>query len=120
LIQLDCEHDVQMKRAEYAERLSKQWMTVLTDVVANPLAGGAAIMTEKEFAEVVEKIVAERKSAAEKLEKLLEEKVRDGDAFERMEHFETLRKRLELDADRIFAGKATPTADNGAGAARDT
>ena len=36
-----------MKRAEYAERLSKQWMTILTDLMGSPLADGAAQLTPK-------------------------------------------------------------------------
>ncbi|MEV0607289.1 hypothetical protein AB0I61_13060 [Polymorphospora rubra] len=104
LIKLDCEHDVQMKRAEYAEQMSKQWLAILADLVGSPLADGAAQMTEKEFAAVVEKIVAERKAAAAKLDSLLEEKVRDGDAFDRAEHFELLKERLERFATSAFAG----------------
>jgi hypothetical protein len=102
LIKLDCEHDVQMRRAEYAERLSKQWATILTDLMGSPVADGAAEMTEKELAEVVGKIVSEQKAAAEKLEDLMTKKADDGDTFERSEHFDALRQRLERRADRLF------------------
>jgi hypothetical protein len=114
LIKLDCEHDVQMKRAEYAEQLSKQWTAILTDLVGSPLADGAAQMTEKELAAVVEKIMAERKAATAKLDSLLEEKVRDGDAFDRMEHFETLKDRLERQAAYTFTTGGGASAHNGA------
>jgi hypothetical protein len=102
LIKLDCEHDVQMRRAEYAEELSKHWTTILTDLVGSPVADGAAEMTEKELAEVVRKIVAEQKAASEKLEDLMTKKVEDGDTFERANHFDALRERLERRADRFF------------------
>jgi hypothetical protein len=119
LIKLDCEHDVQMKRAEYAERLSKQWLSVLTDLVGSPIANGAAQLTEKEFAEVVQSIMAERKASAEKLNTLLEDKVRDGDEFDRMEHFETLKERLEQQATFISAPPSGAAAHNGASSGRE-
>ena len=53
LIRLDCEHDVRVRRAEYTERLSRQWTDILTDLLGSPAAAGAAEMTEKELAEVV-------------------------------------------------------------------
>jgi hypothetical protein len=102
LIKLDCEHDVQMRRAEYAERLSRQWATILTDLMGSPVADGAAEMTEKDLAEVVRKIIAEQKAAAEKLEDLMTKKAEGDDAFERSEHFDALRERLERRADRLF------------------
>lgn len=108
LIKLDCEHEVQSKRAEYAEQLSKQWLAILTDLLGSPLADGAAKMTENEFAAVVEKIVAERKAAAAKLDGLLEEKVRDGEAFDRMENFELLKERLERFAETAFRDNGPP------------
>jgi hypothetical protein len=117
LIKLDCEHDVQMRRAEYAEKLSRQWSTILTDLMGSPVADGAAELTEKELAEVVRKIVAEQKAAAEKLEDLMTRKVDGGDTFERSEQFDALRERLERRADRPFDragaesvnGQNTPT-----------
>jgi hypothetical protein len=111
LIKLDCAHDVQMRRAEYAEELSRHWTTVLTGLLDSPVAGGAADMTETQLAEVVAKIVAEQRAAAEKLEDLMTKKVDAGDSFERSEHFEALRVRLERRADRLFDRPAAATAN---------
>lgn len=105
LIKLDCERTVSMERVKYAKALSSEWLAVLTDLVGSPIAEGAAQMTEKEFAEVVQKIMAERKAAGAKLDSLLEEKIRNGDAFDRMEHFDQLKERLERQS--AFNG-ATP------------
>jgi hypothetical protein len=102
LIRLDCEHDVKVRRAEYAERLSQRWTSILTGLLGSPVAGGAAEMTEKELSDVVRKLVAEQKAAAEKLEDLMAKKVADGDSFERSDHFDALRERLERRADRLF------------------
>lgn len=117
LIKLDCDHDVQMRRAEYAEKLSRQWATILTDLMGSPVADGAAELTEKELAEVVRKIVAEQKAAAQKLEDLMSKKVDDGDTFERMEHFEALRTRLERRADRPFEPSGAERSNGGPPAA---
>ncbi|WP_328478327.1 hypothetical protein [Actinoplanes sp. NBC_00393] len=114
LIKLDCEHDVQVRRAEYAEKMSKQWTAILTDLMGSPVADGAAEMTEKELFEVVRKIVAEQKAAAEKLEDLMARKAEESDNFERTDHFDALRERLERRADRQFAGADT-AAGNGSG-----
>ncbi|WP_250036079.1 hypothetical protein [Paractinoplanes maris] len=107
LIKIDCEHDVQTRRAEYAEKLSHQWATILADLLGSPVADGAAELTEKELADVVRKIVAERKAAADKLETLMTQKVTDGDAFERDDHFNALKERLERRADRMFEQPTT-------------
>jgi hypothetical protein len=115
LIKLDCEHDVQMKRAEYAERLSKHWTTILADLAGSPFADGAAEMTEKEFADVVRRIVVDRKAAAEKVEELLRKRADTGDDWEQSDYFAELRRRLERDEERLFA--ATP-ADGVAGGTR--
>jgi hypothetical protein len=105
LIKLDCEHTVQVKRAEYAEQLSHRWLEVLTDLVGSRLADSAAHMTASELAAVVEKIAAERRTAESKLESLLEQRIRDGDAFEQMEHFAALKEHLEHVASMTFVGK---------------
>jgi hypothetical protein len=109
LIKLDCEHDVQMRRADYAERLSRHWATILTDLVGSPFADGAAEMTEKEFADVVRKIMTERKAAAERVDELLRKRAEDGGEWERSDHFDELKKRLEREEDRLFA--RTPGSD---------
>lgn len=117
LIKLDCEHDLEMQRAAYAEALSKQWLSMLTDLTGSPLADGAAQMTEKRLAEVVQGIIAERKAAAEKLTDLLTEKFRDGDSFDREEHFQTLRRHLEHQAAYDAVRTGTTSTGNGQAAA---
>ncbi len=115
LIRLDCEHDVRVRRAEYTERLSRQWTDILTDLLGSPAAAGAAEMTEKELAEVVGRIVAEQRAAAEKLEDMMAEKANSTDMQERCEHFEQLRERLERRADGLFHSASTVPAGDGDG-----
>jgi hypothetical protein len=116
IIKLDCEHDIEMKRAKYAEALSRQWLDILSGIVDSPLAGGAAQLTQKEFAAVVEKIVAERKAFEERINVITESRANEGDPFERLEHFDRLVDRLQQMARPSFADGRHPP--NGT-AARD-
>ncbi|WP_050576948.1 hypothetical protein [Salinispora pacifica] len=115
LIRLDCEHDVRVRRAEYTERLSRQWTDILADLLGSPAAAGAAEMTEKELAEVVGRIVAEQRAAGEKLEDMMAEKANSSDMQERSEHFEQLRERLERRADGVVQPASTTPAGDGGG-----
>lgn len=115
LIRLDCEHDVRVRRAEYTERLSRQWTEILADLLGSPAAAGAAEMTEKELAEVVGRIVAEQRAAGEKLEDMMAEKANSSDMQERSEHFEQLRERLERRADGVVQPASTTPAGDGGG-----
>jgi hypothetical protein len=108
LVKLDYEHTVQLKRADNAEKLSRQWLTVLTNLAGSPMADGAAELTETEFAAVVAKIVREKKAAQAKYESLLEDGMRDGDAFDRMDHRRMLLERLE----RMVFTNSGPTGAN--------
>jgi hypothetical protein len=93
LIEIECAHDVEMKRAQLADRLSGQWLAVLEKLVADPLAAGAAKLTEQAFAEVVTGIKAEQKAAQDKLNELLEKMIStDAGPYERAESFDMLRE----------------------------
>ncbi|GAA3781226.1 hypothetical protein GCM10022225_82000 [Plantactinospora mayteni] len=90
LIKIDCEHDVDVKRAQYAERLSRQWLAVLEKLVGSPIADGAAQMTSEKLAKVVEKLVAEQKAETRRVHDLLNETIRNGEPFEQAEAFDVL------------------------------
>ena len=103
LIKLDCEHDVDVKRAQYADRLSRQWLSILEKLVESPVAGGAARMTNESLAAVVQELIAEQQATEQRLEDLLGERLRNGDAFEQATSFDILAERLKAQ------GRATPT-----------
>ncbi|MCO1594870.1 hypothetical protein M8C17_06785 [Micromonospora sp. RHAY321] len=109
LIKLDCEYDVDVKRAQYAERLSRQWLSILEKLVDSPVAGGAARMTNENLASVVQDLIAEQKATAQRLEDLLEERMRNGDIFEQATSFDLLAERLRGQP------RSTSTATNGSG-----
>lgn len=94
LIKLDCEYDVDVKRAQYVDRLSRQWLAILENLVDNPVAGGAAKMTNESLAAVVRGLIAEQNATAQRLENLLGERLRNGDAYEQATSFDILAERL--------------------------
>ncbi|MEV0810029.1 hypothetical protein [Micromonospora sp. NPDC050200] len=95
LIKLDCEYDVDVKRAQYADRLSRQWLSILEKLVDSPVAGGAAKMTNENFAAVVQELIAQQQAAAQRLDDLLAEGLRSDDAYEKATSFEFLTERLK-------------------------
>ncbi|MEO3748414.1 hypothetical protein [Plantactinospora sp. B5E13] len=95
LIKLDCEYDVDVKRAQYVDRLSRQWLAILEKLVGNPVAGGAAQMTNESLASVVRDLIAEQNASSQRLEDLLAERLRNGDAFEQATSFDLLVERLD-------------------------
>ncbi|MFY1597091.1 hypothetical protein [Micromonospora sp. WMMD737] len=90
LIKLDCEYDVDVKRAQYVDRLSRQWLTILEKLVDNPVSGGAAKMTNESLAAVVRDLLAEQSATAQRLEEILAERLSKGDAFEQAASFDLL------------------------------
>ncbi|MGV9806777.1 hypothetical protein [Micromonospora chersina] len=110
LIKLDCEYDVDTKRAQYAERLSRQWLSILEKLVESPVAGGAARMTSERLATVVQDLIAEQQAAAQRLEDLLGDRLRSGDAYEQATSFDILAERLKA---RERTDAKAPTAHNG-------
>ncbi|MFR9777784.1 hypothetical protein ACL02O_17230 [Micromonospora sp. MS34] len=110
LIKLDCEYDVDVKRAQYAERLSRQWLSILEKLVDSPVAGGAARMTSESLAAVVQDLIAEQQAAAQRLEDLLGDRLRNGDAFEQATSFDILIERLKAHGRRDAAAS---TGQNG-------
>ncbi len=76
MIEIECAHEVDVRRAQLADRLSAQWLAVLTKLADNPLAAGAAKLTEDAFAEVVAGIRTEQQAAQDRFTTLMEEHLR--------------------------------------------
>ncbi|MFV2020900.1 hypothetical protein [Micromonospora sp. LOL_023] len=99
LIKLDYQYDVDTRRAQYVERMSRQWSTVLEKLMDSPVAGGAATLANENLAAVVREFLAERKAETERLENLLAEHARNGNGYEQANLFDLLSQRLEEQAD---------------------
>jgi len=104
LIKMDYEQDVQLKRAQYAETLSKRWLTVLDGLIENPLAGGASQMTEAGFAKVFADVLEEKKEGVRRLNELIEQALRTSDfmgAYEQAQAFDMLIQQLKQQSLRV-------------------
>lgn len=110
LIKLDCEYEVDVKRAQYADRLSRQWLSILEKLVESPVAGGAARMTNESLAAVVQDLIAQQQAATQRLEDLLGERLRNGDAYEQATSFDILAEQLKAHG---RANKKQSTGPNG-------
>nr|MDT0659129.1 hypothetical protein [Micromonospora sp. DSM 115978] len=90
LIKLDCAHRVDMRRAEYADRLSERWTEILTRLAGSDVAAGAARLTEEELAEVMREIIAERQAAQQRLEDMMADGLRSEDPYEQAAWFDSM------------------------------
>ncbi|WP_305784132.1 hypothetical protein [Symbioplanes lichenis] len=73
MIEIECAHEADVKRARLADELSAEWLKVLAKLANDPLAAGAAKLTEEAFATVVAEIRAEHKAADEHLKESLQQ-----------------------------------------------
>lgn len=92
-IRMECEHDVQVRRAQLADQLTQRWMVVLGKLRDNPLADGAAKLAEQELAEVVAELQADRREADDRLKDLLDNVIQMGadlDSYERAAAFDVI------------------------------
>lgn len=77
LIELDCQHEVWTRRAKYAERLNRHWVTIMEEFVDGP--GDAAAALKEEVARARRHMMAEQEAAARWSEHLLRERRRNED-----------------------------------------
>lgn len=79
LVKLDCEFDLDRRRAEYADRLGRQRTTSAENATDGAAAGEAARTTGENRAGDVRRMAAELRAAAQRLEDVLRRTPRDGD-----------------------------------------
>jgi hypothetical protein len=107
-IRMECEHEVGVRRAELAGRLSRRWLTVLEGVRESPLASGAARLTEVRLAEVVDGLLAAQGSVADLYEKILQDESMGG--FEQARAHDGLMDHLSM---RTYKPRARANGYNG-------
>ncbi|WP_406045507.1 hypothetical protein OG799_14155 [Micromonospora sp. NBC_00898] len=81
LVKLDCEFDVDLRRAEYADRLGRQRAPSDENLTDGAAAGAAAPTTSENLADEMRPVVAELRATAQRLEDLLSRTPRDGDTI---------------------------------------
>jgi hypothetical protein len=110
-IKMECEHEVELRRAQLADQLTQRWLAVLERLRDNPLADGAARLAERELADVMTKVRANLREDANKLQEFLDNTLRNSvDAYERAEAFDLaideLRRRTSAQAGTGADGRA--------------
>lgn len=76
-MQLECEHDTQMRRTELVEALSSRWSQLLGQMKDDPLIAHAASLTAEDLAQVLQHMDFSEASAVNKLHQLLREAADD-------------------------------------------
>lgn len=77
VIEMECEHQLGMRRAELVEQLTQRWSQVLRQLHTNPLTPHAARLTEEQFASVFERLIAERHDALHEVIRMLQDASKD-------------------------------------------
>lgn len=111
-IKMEAEHDLRVRRAELVDQLNQRWLAIFDRLKQGPPTQAAARLTDKEFAEVVRELAAERKAAVDQLMQFAEQyQGGAASAFGQYEFAETF-DRLN-DALREQAGLGTNGKSNG-------
>ncbi|GAA2383271.1 hypothetical protein Cme02nite_70760 [Catellatospora methionotrophica] len=109
-VQMECEHEAEIRRTELAQELSARWLGVLEQLTSHRFAAAAARLTEAELAEVITTIVTEQKDAVERLQTLLDSTLRNSSdlgAYERAEALDVLLEQLRQQASSSAVPKTT-------------
>jgi hypothetical protein len=77
IIEMECEHELGMRRAELVEQLTRRWSEVLRELHRNPLTPHAARLAEEQFASVFERLISERHDALQEVIRILQDASRD-------------------------------------------
>ncbi|HEY3010319.1 MAG TPA: hypothetical protein VGJ63_19965 [Micromonosporaceae bacterium] len=77
VIEMECEHELGMRRAELVEKLTKRWSEVLEELRDKPLTPHAARLAEEQFAAVFERLITERHDALQEVIQILQDASRD-------------------------------------------
>jgi hypothetical protein len=113
-IKMEADHEVNLRRAELVDQLSRRWLSILDNLRGSPAAPSAAQLTDKEFAEEMRKLAGEQRDAVDRLLSMMEETLQNGRSggglgeYEVAEGFDLLNQAL-----RRQAGLGPPRAGNG-------
>ncbi|WP_127503246.1 hypothetical protein [Actinoplanes solisilvae] len=75
-IKAECDHELGLQRARYAEELTTRWSGIFDQLAQDPRASFAAQLSEEEFARVFGNFVGSRRKAVHDLLDLLSSAVR--------------------------------------------
>ncbi|MEU8264594.1 hypothetical protein AB0C02_28750 [Micromonospora sp. NPDC048999] len=82
LVELECEYELYLTRARYAEELNRRWVALLDEVVDDPAGGEEAEAITEELTQARRHMAAEQRAAAEWSAELLRDRRRFDQIFE--------------------------------------
>lgn len=82
LIDLECQNKLNTRRAEYAERLNRRWMTIMDEAVDHLATSDAAQAINEEALRVKQRLIAEQQANEEWREGLRRDAKRLGDFYD--------------------------------------
>jgi hypothetical protein len=82
LIELECEYELYLTRARYAEELNRRWVTILDEMVNDPAGTEEAEAITEELARARQHMAAEQRAAAQWSADLLRDRRRFDRIFE--------------------------------------
>lgn len=120
LVKLECQYEVHMRRAQYAEQLNRRWVTILEDFVDNPIDDDATQATNEYLANARQHMMAEQKAAAQWSKDLISERRRNLDFLKPFSSFDILPEGSQGQAHETSERLGDPTAAGSEGSARDS
>ncbi|MFU8871712.1 hypothetical protein [Micromonospora sp. SL4-19] len=82
LIELDCQYELYLKRARYAEQLNRRWVAIMEEFVDDPAGGEQARAVTEELARARRHMAAEQRAAAQWSAELMRDRQRQARIFE--------------------------------------
>ncbi|SBT43622.1 hypothetical protein [Micromonospora narathiwatensis] len=82
MIELECQYELYLKRARYAEELNRRWVTIAKEFVDDPAGGEEAKTISEELARARRHMAAERQAAARWSADLMRDRDRQAGIFE--------------------------------------
>ncbi|MFD2767939.1 hypothetical protein [Micromonospora eburnea] len=82
MIELECQYELYLKRARYAEELNRRWVTIAKEFVDDPAGGEEARTISEELARARRHMAAERQAAARWSADLMRDRDRQEGIFE--------------------------------------
>ncbi|MFJ8579995.1 hypothetical protein [Micromonospora sp. NPDC093277] len=82
MIELECQYELYLKRARYAEELNRRWVTIAKEFVDDPAGGEEAKTISEELARARRHMAAERQAAARWSADLMRDRDRQAGLFE--------------------------------------
>ncbi|PZF95120.1 hypothetical protein [Micromonospora deserti] len=116
-IALECQYDEQLRRAQYAERLSRRWVAILNEHLDSPVTGGAT--EDQDLTDALRHMMSLQQAAVQWVEDLLRDRLSNDSIFEPLTSLDILPGGSQGQAEEASKRPTAPTAAHGSTGASD-